>query len=190
MNGYLSEAGTFLITVLLGFYILMVMLRFLLQTVRADFYNPLSQFLVRITAPALNPLRRFIPGYGGIDMAAVVLLLLLQFLELLLVSLIAGHGLHIGVLLLLTVSSLLKLLLYIYIIAIIVQAVMSWIQPGSYNPVTALIGQLTAPILNPVRRMLPPVSGMDLSPLITLIVLNLLVMAIPHLERGLYNLFG
>lgn len=189
MNGYFSEAGTFLISVLFGFYILAVMLRLLLQTVRADFYNPLSQFLVRITAPALNPLRRFIPGYGGIDMAAVVLLLILQFMELLLVSLIAGRGIPVGVLVLVTITSLIKLLLYIYIIAIIVRAIMSWIQPGAYNPVTALISQLTAPILKPAQRLVPPISGLDLSPLVALIVLNLLVMAIPHLESGLFNMF-
>lgn len=185
MNGYFAEAGIFLVNILFGFYILMVMLRFLLQAVRADFYNPLSQFLVKITAPALNPLRRLIPGYGGVDVAAIVLLLALQFIELLLIGLIAAQGLHVGIMLVIAITSLVRLLLYIYIVAIIIQAIISWVQPGAYNPVTALMHQLTAPLLAPIRRSLPPVSGLDLSPLVALIILNLILMAIPHLESGL-----
>jgi YggT family protein len=188
MNGYFAEAGSFLISVAFSFYILMVMLRFLLQSVRADFYNPLSQFVVQITSPALKPFRRVIPGLAGIDMAAVVLLLLLQIVELVLISLIAGGSLHLGVLIIVSGAKLLSLAVYIFIIAIIVQAVLSWIQPASYNPFTVVLYQLTSPILRPIRNLIPTFSGIDLSPLVALVVLNLIVLAIPHVERSLLQL--
>ena len=182
MNGYFSQAGVFLIGVLFGFYILLVMVRFLLQAVRADFYNPVSQFVVRLTTPPLRPLRRIIPGIGGIDVAALVLLLVLQLVELVLIQSIMGQKLHPAVLLVLAVGELVALALMIFIIAIIIQVVLSWIQPGAYNPVTVVIHQLTTPVLRPFQRLVPPVSGIDLSPMVALLVLYLLRMAVPHLQ--------
>ena len=182
MNGYFSQAGVFLIGVLFGFYILLVMVRFLLQAVRADFYNPVSQFVVRLTTPPLRPLRRIIPGIGGIDAAALVLLLVLQLLELVLIQSIMGQQLHPAVLLVLAVGELVALALMIFIVAIIIQVVLSWIQPGAYNPVTVVVHQLTTPVLRPFQRLVPPVSGIDLSPMVALLVLYLLRMAVPHLQ--------
>ena len=182
MNGYFSQAGVFLIGVLFGFYILLVMVRFLLQAVRADFYNPVSQFVVRLTTPPLRPLRRIIPGIGGIDVAALVLLLVLQLLELVLIQSIMGQQLHPAVLLVLAVGELVALALMVFIVAIIIQVVLSWIQPGAYNPVTVVVHQLTTPVLRPFQRLVPPVSGIDLSPMVALLVLYLLRMAVPHLQ--------
>lgn len=188
MNGYFTQAGTFLIGVVFGFFILLVMLRFLLQWVRADFYNPLSQFVVKMTAPLLKPLRRIIPGIGGVDVAAIVLLLVLQLLDTWLVSAMHGQSLHPAVILVLAIGSLINTALYIFIVAIIVQAVLSWVQPGGYNPIAVVIFQLTNPVLRPIRNILPVFSGIDLSPLVALIVLNLVLMAVPHLQAGLLGL--
>jgi len=188
MNGYFAEAGTFLINVVFSFFILMVMLRFLLQLARADFYNPISQFIVKLSDPMLKPLRRIIPGLGGIDMASIALLISLKLTELLLTILLNGAPLNILVLLILTLTSLISLCLYVYIFAIIIMAVASWINPGGYNPVLALIDQLTVPVMRPVQKRMKPVSGMDLSPLVVLLILNLLVMAIPHLQNSLFKL--
>lgn len=185
MNGYFAQAGVFLISVAFGFYILVMMLRFLLQTVRADFHNPLSQFVVRLTSPVLRPVRRLIPGMGGIDIAAVVVLLALQLLELALVHGLTGQTTHPLVLLVLAIGSLITLVLWIFIIAIIVQAILSWVQPGAYNPITALLHQITEPALGPFRRIVPMVSGIDLSPLAALVVLNLILMAVPYLQGTL-----
>ena len=91
-NPYIGNAATFLVNTLFGIYILIVMLRFLFQLVRADFYNPVSQFIVRATNPPLRPLRRFIPGLGGIDLAAPILMLALKLMELWLVYQILGHS--------------------------------------------------------------------------------------------------
>ena len=182
MNGYFPQAGVFLIGVVFGFYILLVMLRFLLQAVHADFYNPVSQFVVRLTTPPLRPLRRIIPGIGGIDMAALVLLLGLQLIELVLIYTIVGQALHPLVLLVQAIGELVGLALMIFIVAIIIQVVLSWIQPGAYNPVTVVIYQLTTPVLRPFQQLVPPVSGIDLSPMVALLVLYLLRMAVPHLQ--------
>jgi YggT family protein len=164
-------AIVFLIQTLFGFYILAVMLRFLLQWVRADFYNPLVQFLVRITNPPLLPLRRIIPGYRGLDLASVVLAFVLQTVEMLLIILLLGQPVGVGGLLMLAVLELLKLLINIYLWGVIIQAVLSWFNPDPYHPAARVLAQLTAPVLKPARRLLPPISGVDLSPMLVVVAL-------------------
>ena len=171
---YLNNAGIFLIQTLFGFYILAVMLRFLLQWVRADFYNPLAQFLVKLTNPPLLPLRRVIPGLMGLDMAAVVLMLGLQIVELLLIFYLTAHSIKLPGLLLLAVAQLLGLLIDVLFWAVIIQAILSWVNPDPYQPAVRLLYQLTEPILRPARRMIPLISGLDLSPILVLVVLHLL----------------
>lgn len=164
-------ATIFLVQTVFGFYVLAVMLRFLLQWVRADFYNPLVQFLVRITNPPLLPLRRIVPGYRGLDLAAVVLAFALQLVEVILVALLLGQPLGVGGLLLLTVMELLKLLINIYLWGIIIQVVLSWINPDPRHPAARVLTQLTAPLLRPAQRLLPPISGVDLSPMLVVVAL-------------------
>jgi YggT family protein len=164
-------AVVFLVQTLFGFYILAVMLRFLLQGVRADFYNPLVQFLVHITNPPLLPLRRIVPGYRGLDLAAVVLAFVLQTVEVLLITLLLGQPIGVGGLLMMTVLELLKLLINIYLWGVIIQAVLSWFNPDPYHPAARVLAQLTAPVLRPARRLLPPISGVDLSPMLVVIAL-------------------
>jgi YggT family protein len=164
-------AVLFLIQAAFGFYILAVMLRFLLQCVRADFYNPLVQFLVRITDPPVRMLRRIVPGYRGLDLAAVVLALLLQLLEVWLVTALLGRHVGVGALLLLAFGELLKLVINIYLWGVIIQAVLSWINPDPRHPIVRLLAQLTAPVLRPARRLIPPISGVDLSPILVVVAL-------------------
>ncbi len=185
---YFNNAGVFLVQTLFGFYILAVMLRFLLQWVRADFYNPLVQFLVKLTNPPLLPMRRFIPGFMGLDMAAVVLMLALKLVELLLVLSILGHGANLPGLMVLSTAELLRLLINVFFWAVIIQAIMSWVNPGSHHPVVPLLQQLTYPILRPARNIIPPISGVDLSPILVIIVLHLIKMLLMELMR--YMGFG
>jgi YggT family protein len=186
-SSYFTNPVEFLINTLFGLYVLAIMLRTLLAAVRADFYNPLSQFLVRITNPPLIPLRRLVPSIGRIDTSAILLMLVVQMLAILLILLLRGGGIPLGSLLLLSVAELVNLLFNIYIIAIIVLAILSWVNPGLHNPVTGLLHSLTAPVLAPFRRLLPPMSGMDLSPLAALLALyigKMLVMPpLYHLVR-------
>ncbi len=142
-------ATLFLIQTVFGFYILAVMLRFLLQCVRADFYNPLVQFLVRITNPPLLPLRRIIPGYRGLDLASILLAFALQLVEAALITLLLNHPLSVDGVLLLTVAELVKLLINIYLWGIVIQAVLSWFNPDPRHPaarvLAQLVGQRSAP---------------------------------------------
>lgn len=178
-SGHIAEAVGFLISTLFGLYLVAVALRFLLQYVRADFYNPVSQFVVAITNPPLRPLRRLIPGYRGIDWPCLVLMLILKMLELGLLGLVySGRLLAPAGLVVLSIAELLNLVVYIFIFAVLVQVVLSWVNPDAYNPVTVIVHRLTDPLLRPARRWLPPVGGLDFSPIIVLIALQLVVILI------------
>lgn len=182
-DNYFSDPVVFLVRTLFGLYILAVMLRFLLQLSRADFYNPISQFLVKITQPVLRPLRRVIPGLGGVDVAAIVLLIVLQLAEELVIGLIRfGQLIPLAPLIVLSLAQLVELLLNVYLFAIIIRAVLSWVNPG-YTPATALIYSLTEPVLQPAQRIIPPMGGLDLSPLVVILGIQLLKMlALPPLN--------
>ncbi len=175
-GSYLTNPLVFLVQTLFGLYILVVMLRFLLQWVRADFYNPISQFLVKATNPPLRPLRRVIPGFRGIDFASVVLMWGLKTIELVLVALFTSGSITLILPLLLAIPELISLLLNVFLFAILIQVIISWINPGSYNPASSLLYSLTEPVLRPIRRRLPAADGLDFSPLVAMIVLVLLKM--------------
>lgn len=180
---YLTNPLVFLVQVVFGLYSLAVLLRFLFQLVRADFYNPLSQFIVRITKPLLNPLRRIIPGWRGWDFASLVLGWLVIALELGLILALKGHGAQPVIALALAIPELADLLINIFIGALLIQVILSWVSPGGYNPVVGLIYSLTQPLLRPVQRNLPDMGGLDLSPMVVMIGLYLLKMlAIPPLQ--------
>lgn len=180
-GSYFSNAGVFLIQTLLGLYALTFMLRFLLQLVRADFYNPFSQFLVKVTNPLVKPLRKIIPGIGGIDWASMVVVILLMLAEFLLIGLLPKYSIPTPQgLIVLALAETLSLLVNVFLFSIIIQAIISWINPGSYNPIIGLLHQLTAPLLNPIRRIMPPISGLDLSPMVAIIALYLVTLLFIH----------
>lgn len=173
---YYTNPIEFLISTLFDLYIMALILRFLLQWVRADFYNPVSQFLLKITSPVVLPARRIIPGFRGLDIATLVVAIALEVVKLLLVLSIKGAPLLPVNIAILVVHSLLSLVINIFFFAILIQVILSWISPGSYNPLSGLLYSLTAPILGPVQRLIPPIGGFDLSPLFALIGLKLLEM--------------
>ncbi len=178
MHSYLANPLEFLITTLFSLYILAVMLRFLLGVVRADFYNPVSQFLVRITNPLLVPMRKVLPGIGKIDTSAIVLMLILQMLSVLIVVALRGVSVPIVTVLVYAAGELVLLLINVLLVAIVVQVVVSWVNPGSYNPVNSVLYSLTNPLLKPIQRILPPLAGIDLSPLFVIIGLQVIRMLI------------
>lgn len=184
---YFTIPLIFLIDSLFSLYILAVILRFLLQCVRADFYNPISQFLLKITHPPLKFLRRYIPPIRKIDTASIVLALLLQMITDVTILFLQQVNTSIITLTLISFSQLISLSLNIFIFAIFVQALLSWFTPNNYNPAIALLTHLTNPILNFCRRFIPDLSGFDLSPLVAIILLQLTKMLIlPPLERLAY----
>lgn len=177
-SSYLTNPLVFLVQVLFGAYILVIMLRFLLQLVRADFYNPVSQFIVKVTTPVLQPMRRVIPGLGGIDLASLILMWLLKSVELMLILSLggaAGDG-HLLSAFAWSIPELAALVINVFLFAILIQVILSWVNPGGYNPAANLIHSLTDPLLRPARRLIPPVGGLDLSPMLVMIGLVLLKM--------------
>jgi len=158
-----------LIRTLFDLYIIVLMLRFILQQVRADFYNPISQFIVKVTAPVINPAKKLIPGLGGIDVATIVVVIAMIAIKIYIVALLSGYSPGLGTLLLVGIKDFITLALNVFIFAIIVQAILSWVNPDPYNPVTAVLFSITNPVLQPVRRWIKPIEGLDLSPLFAII---------------------
>lgn len=176
MNGTPVNAFTYLIGTLIDLYITAVLLRLLLQWVRADFYNPVSQFLVKVTNPALRPLRRVIPSIGRLDTAAVVLMLVLEIIGVWIVSRIASTPLGPAQVVLFSLTKLAMTLLMTYFFLIIASVLMSWLGQGIRHPAIPLLYQLTEPVLRPFRRVIPPIAGIDLSPLFALIAIRFLIL--------------
>lgn len=186
-SSYFINPVEFLINTLFGLYVLAIMLRMLLALSQADFYNPVSQFLVKITSPVLVPLRRILPSAGKIDTSSLVLMLAVQMLAILLILLLRGAGVPLATLVFLSLAELVSLLFNIYIFAIIIMAILSWVNPGTYNPVTGLLYSLTEPVIRPFRKLLPPMGGMDLTPMLAIIALYVLKMLV---LPPLYHLAG
>lgn len=159
----------FLIDTLFSIYIAIMLLRFILQHVGADFYNPVSQFIVKATQPLVGFSRRIIPSVRKIDVATLVLVVLLIVIKLVLLFSIAGYPLSGSQLLIKSLYDLISLSFDIFIIALFVHAILSWLNPDPHNPISSLLHSITLPILRPVRKYVPPIGGLDLSVLIALI---------------------
>jgi YggT family protein len=173
------QAVVFLLNAVVSFFCTLFLLRFMMQALRVSFGGQLGGFVMALTNWAVKPLRRIIPGIGGFDWASLFAALMLQLLLAGLLIGAAGQplvadnltlGLMVGWF---AVRSLLRLAVYIMIGALILQAVLSWINP--YSPLAAPIYQLTRPLLDPIRRILPSISGIDLSPLVVILLLQALL---------------
>ena len=175
----LNMAAIYIVQTLGSLYLLIVLLRFILQLVRADFYNPLSQFIVRATQPLLRPLRRVIPGFAGVDFASLVLALIVQAVVMAIIIKLMGYALPaILQLLVWALVGVNALFLKIFFFALIISVILSWVAPHSHNPAAVLVYQLCEPVLAPIRRILPSMGGLDLSPIFAFIALNLLDMLV------------
>jgi len=171
-----GAALIYLISTITDLYVAAILLRLLLQWVGAEFYNPLSQFLIKITNPVLVPARRVIPSIGKLDTASVVVMLLLEILQLIIISALGQIEFSIPFLLLFAVKKLLLTLLMTYFVLIIARVIVSWIASQSRHPLIPLVYQLTEPVLGPFSKLLPPIGGIDLSPLFALIALRFLML--------------
>lgn len=183
--GPLQEIGTLIIQTLGSLYLLIIMLRFLLQLARADFYNPVSQFAVKATNPLLIPIRRVIPGVFGIDLASLILALFLQFVVIELCAIIIGYSfinpLHV---ILWATIGVLSLTANIYFWCLLVMVISSWVAPQSTNPALMLVRQLVEPVMEPFRKIMPDMGGIDISPIFAFLVLNVIQVLIKHLAAA------
>jgi YggT family protein len=172
--GAFAQILTYVIQALFGLYLFAVLLRLLLQVARADFYNPLSQFVVKVTNPPLKPLRRVIPGVFGIDMAAIVLAILVQMVSLVIIFILNGFPLtaYLANILIWSILGVLGTIANIYFFAMLISVVLSWVAPMSYHPGAILVRQLCEPIFGPFRKLIPPIGGLDISAIFAFIALG------------------
>ncbi|AOE81831.1 MULTISPECIES: YggT family protein [Pseudomonas] len=175
----LNTAAVYVLQTLGSLYLLIVLMRFVLQLVRANFYNPLCQFIVKATQPLLKPLRRIIPSLFGLDMSSLVLAILVQ-LALMALTLLLTYGTtgNFVQLLIWSIIGVTALFLKIFFFALIISVILSWVAPGSHNPGAELVNQICEPALAPFRRLLPNLGGLDISPILAFMVLKLLDMLV------------
>lgn len=181
----LADIVITILAIVSTFYMTVVLLRFLLQLARADFYNPITQFVVKATNPPLRPLRRVIPGWGGIDGASLVLAVIIQALTFFLILVALNGGIPAVnplTLLVWAMLNVLSLIVKIYFWSVIAVVIVSWIAPQSGHPAIQLVAQLTEPVMRPVRSVMPSLGGLDLSPIIVFLILNVISVVIDHMK--------
>lgn len=169
-------AMTFLIDVVINLFIFLLLTRFILQLVQADFYNPLSQFVVKATNPVLAPLRKLVPGTSIVDVAALVMVVVLIIVKVIVLVSLSGQGVPpVPAMVIFALRSLASLMINYLFFAVLIRVILSWVAPDPYNPFTAIMTQITEPVMAPVRRVMPAMGGLDLSPLVVLLGLQFLM---------------
>ncbi len=164
----------FVLNALLTLVVVAFFLRLVMPLVRADFRTPLGQAVLRFTDPLVRPLRKLLPPAGKLDVASIVAMVLVQLGGTALLRFVAGGGFALGPVVAVGLLTLASTILQFYSIAVLVQALLSWVSPGAYSPATQLLDRLCEPLLAPVRKVVPPLGGLDFSPVIVLIGLQAL----------------
>lgn len=175
------NALIFLVDTFAQLYLMTFLLRIILQLIRADFYNPISQFIVRVTNPLVVPARRLLPRMRRIDLPTLIVLILLQLIVSALLITMRGGVPDPYLLGWLTVFRLIQLTIETYLICTFIYVILSWLAQASYSPFAMFLGQIVEPVLRPVRRLLPHVGGLDLSPMIVIILLYALSLLVRDL---------
>ena len=188
---YIQNAATLIVETIFGIYLIFVILRFLFQLVRADFHNPISQVVVALTNPPLKLLRRFIPGVYGIDLSSIVLMLVVATAKVLLLLSFSGIAPSIAAAVVIGIAEILETLIWILIIAILASVIISWVAPGSWHPAIRMVTSVSEPVLAPFRRLLPSFGGLDFTPILALLLLNVLltILVAPIMDAGRTLLF-
>lgn len=177
------SASVFLISTIFNLYLMVVILRLWLQLAQADFYNPLSQFVVKATHPIVGPLRRVIPSLGRFDTATFVLAVIVAFAKIAILYTLFGPGINNPlVLLLFACIDVVKEAFSLIFWVLILRAILSWVSQGN-NPIEYVLHQLTEPFLAPIRKIIPPIGGLDLSVLVAIVLLQ-------FIQILLQNTFG
>ena len=173
------KAIYFIVDTLIGLFQLVLLLRLLMQLVRADFRNPIGRGIVQVTDPLIRPLRKVFPPAGKVDTASVIALVLVAVAKVWLLQLLYAGGLPPALYVLRAVLlDLASLVLKTYLFFIILNAILSFVAPGNYSPAQSILASLCEPVLRPFRRIIPPVGGLDLSPLWACIVIQALLLII------------
>lgn len=171
MPANVSSAIVFVVNAITSLYLLVLLLRFWMPWLRADFRNPLAQGILRFTSPVVVPVRRIVPSFGRLDTATVLVAFVIQYLTVMLLLLIVGRSAGIAPIAITAIVKLVVLSINLFVYAIFIRIILSWISQGNYNPATAIIATLTEPVLRPFRRVIPPIGGFDISPIFAIILL-------------------
>jgi YggT family protein len=174
-----DNALLYLVSTLFELYIWVLLLRIILQWVRADFYNPFSQLIWKATQPVVRWLQPIIPRWRTLDGAAIVVALVIAVIYVEAIIGLLSQRAYLSQVILFAVLKLVVLTLNLYTFTLFVQAILSWVGPGVSNPAGSVLWSVNEPILRPVRRVLPPVAGLDLSPLAVILVLQVLNRLVP-----------
>jgi YggT family protein len=174
-RSHMQNALIFLVKILADLYMLTYLLRFVMQWVRADFYNPLAEFILRVTNPLVLPARRFVPRTAHVDFPTLAVLIILQCVATWALLRIGGLTFTADAFILYVLLRLINLALWFYTVSILVYVILSWIGQPYHHPIVVILRDLNEPLLGPVRRLIPPIGGLDLSPLLVLILIQAVV---------------
>ncbi len=175
------NALIFLVETFTRLYLMTFLLRIILQLVRADFYNPISQFIVRVTNPLVVPARRMLPRMRTLDLPTLIVLIVLQLIVTLVLFAMAGASPRPDIVIWAVIFRLVELTIGTYLICIFIYVILSWVAQASYSPFAMFLGQIVEPVLRPARRLLPTIGGLDVSPMLVMILLYALSIAIRDL---------
>ncbi len=185
MGSTAAQVGLLLVNAVAGFFLFIIVLRFLLQAVKADFYNPISQFILKATNPLLIPVRKIIPGFGGFDIAALVVLVGVELVAIILSLIMTGYSpLPVPNIAIWAILGGVGLFLKLYFWGILIMIVSSWLAPQSQNPALVLIRQIVDPVMKPIRNMLPDMGGIDLSPIVVFLAIQVLEVILIGMARS------
>ena len=184
MTDSIIQAIEFVLQILVGLYLLLLLLRLVLPLVGANFHNPLAQGILKATSPLVVPLRRLLPPIGRMDTATVVVALGIQYLLLLVLAALTEQQPGIAVLTVASIFALLFLVIKLFLYAILIRIIISWISPGQYNPAIEIIASLTDPILRPFRGLIPPMGGFDISPMFAMLALGVVMILLGGVQTS------
>lgn len=190
MSDSIRTGLLFLINTLFNLYLFIFIVRIILVYIGANYYDPVTQFVVKLTDFLVKPLRRYLPNFRGFELSSIVIVIVLELIKFILISLLSFGFPNVIGLFMLVFCDILKLIIETFFYAILLQAVLSWFQSGS--PIVYTLAQFTAPILRPFQRIIPPVSGIDISPIPALIALQLLIIVLinPLMATSMGVAFG
>ena len=174
MTQNFASAGVFLIQTFFGIYFILIMVRFLMQVSRVDFYNPLCQGIIKITDPAIKPLRKLIPTVKGVDFATLTVGFSVQLIAIMLIMLILGGYPFMPIYLAWVMLGMFSIIFDIYFFALLIMVISSWIAPHSNHPALTLVIQLTEPLCAPARKLLPPMGGIDFSIILVFVFISII----------------
>jgi YggT family protein len=178
----MTQALYFIVRTLAQLYLLLLLLRFWLPWLRADFRNPIAQGILRFTSPLIVPLRRFLPSIGRLDTATILVAFVVQYVTVLALLAIVRRSADTAEVALVSIIELATLSLNLFFFAILIRIVLSWVAPGNYNPITALLTTLSEPVLRPFRRLIPSIGGLDISPIFAIVLLQAAVIMLQSIK--------